>query len=1031
MATIWSKRDVLLGVCAVQCQLITQEQLIKALDEPRLSASSSIGAILVQQGALQEADISVLEQLVNRQIEAHGGDPVRSLVALSSLSELHESIVALAESTTEDTDDRAGLSTISVQQKSKGTESGSFETAGRPVTGQRFRVLNQHASGGLGDVFVAQDLELGRRVALKEIQRRHLESENHRARFIQEAEINGNLEHPGIVPVYGLGVYQDGRPYYAMRLIEGETLKEAVARFHEQSPSLDPTSYILQLRGLLRRFIDICNAIAYAHSRGILHRDLKPSNVMLGQYGETLLIDWGLAKPLGKPGADSGLSDTSTEDSATFVPTSGSDLDPTQAGAILGTASYMSPEQAEGRLDDLGPATDVYGLGGILYTILTNAPPVKRSNRRDTLLKVRKGEITSPKVLAPRVPPALGAIALKALALKPEERYSNPSELALEVEQFLNDEPVLAYPDPLYVRLWRWVRKHRTLATTALAIVLIGLIALTIIWRREANYAKERAAYALDLEEANALADDRLDLAMQSIEDYYSGVSAEVLSQGQLSEQLRESLLEKPQQFYEQLTQEIESKQNVSDRERYLLAQGQMGLAETLRILGRLAESRAQSLAAIENFGRLLEKTPESVDYLIGQAKSRNNLGIVLARLDQPAEAVPVFRATVEGFQKTLELDPENIEAQKGIATGLSNLGEALRKTNQPREAIESIETSIARFEELRQEDPASVDYREGLARSLSNLGAVLLTSGRFSEATDFLRRSVGLYERLVEDRPEVIGYQSDLSNGLGNLATAFFVNQEFDQALARIKQAVQLSASLAELQPKFVNSWDRLARSAAMLGIIAKDLNRTTEGIIASRRSIEAFEALIRLQPEIPRHRVRLALTRFTLGELLHDAEDFDEAAESFRSSAEMYRDLIVRGIESAESRLNCSLSLGELAACLRELGRVEEAVEVERSRVVLWEDNPVELYRAAGQLALCIPLIPEAETGSSLSRIAVANEVMEILSRAVELGWSDGSRLAGDPRLAPLQNRADLEALANELMDQSFPGNVFAGDP
>src|SRR5262249_30755 len=162
----------------------------------------------------------------------------------------------------------------------------------------RFRILRPHAKGGLGKVSVAHDEELDREVALKEIQERHAHNPEAQARFLLEARVTGGLEHPGVVPVYGLGTYQDPRPFYAMRFTRGDNLKDAISRFHKAGTrGRSPGERALELRKLLGRFLDVCNAIAYAHSRGVLHRDLKPGNVMLGQFGETLVVDWGLAKP--------------------------------------------------------------------------------------------------------------------------------------------------------------------------------------------------------------------------------------------------------------------------------------------------------------------------------------------------------------------------------------------------------------------------------------------------------------------------------------------------------------------------------------------------------------------------------------------------------------------------------------------------------------------------------------------------------------------------------------------------------------
>ncbi len=245
---------------------------------------------------------------------------------------------------------------------------------------------------------VALDEELHREVALKEIQERYASEEQPRLRFLLEAEITGGLEHPGIVPVYGLGHHPDGRPFYAMRFVRGESLKEAVARFHGEpgrvsagsdSKTRGADATPLAFRRLLSRFLDVCNAIAYAHSRGVLHRDIKPGNILLGPYGETLVVDWGLAKVIGRD--EPGTSDPSAE--PTLRPPSASGTGDTLPGTALGTPAYMSPEQAEGRLDLLGPASDVYSLGATLYVVLTGRAPFDGDNAAEVLPKVQSGNL--------------------------------------------------------------------------------------------------------------------------------------------------------------------------------------------------------------------------------------------------------------------------------------------------------------------------------------------------------------------------------------------------------------------------------------------------------------------------------------------------------------------------------------------------------------------------------------------------------------------------------------------------------------
>jgi tetratricopeptide (TPR) repeat protein len=310
-------------------------------------------------------------------------------------------------------------------------------------------------------VLVAVDEELNREVALKQVLAERADDEDARRRFVREAEVTGRLEHPGIVPVYGLIEAADGRPAYAMRFIHGETLKSAIAAFHDPArrPKV-PRQRLLALRGLLGRFVAVCNAVAYAHSRGIVHRDLKPDNVMLGPFGETLVVDWGLARP----------------DAATSGPLGGSGqtsgpLVATQAGAVVGTPAYMAPEQAAGK-PDVGPAADVYGLGAILYCMLTGKAPFTGGDLVDVLSRVVRGEYPSPSRLCPEAPPALAAVARKAMALRPEDRYATPLELAGDVERWLADEPVSVYREPILTRLARRARR-RVVPLTILGLFLL------------------------------------------------------------------------------------------------------------------------------------------------------------------------------------------------------------------------------------------------------------------------------------------------------------------------------------------------------------------------------------------------------------------------------------------------------------------------------------------------------------------------------------------------------------------------------
>jgi serine/threonine-protein kinase len=333
-----SDRNLLFGILALQMDFIGRDALIGTMGAWVLDKNKPLGHILRDQGHLKELRLRLLEEMVEEHLRAHHDDPRQSLAALAAPASVHRQLRSLA-----DADVQASLDSVAPLADTDSGATGPYQPRPEADTASRYRVLRSYARGGLGEVFVAEDTELDRQVALKEIREHRAHDPHSRSRFLLEAKITGGLEHPGIVPVHGLGQYEDGRPYYAMRLIQGDTFKEAIGRFHQADvPDRQPGERSLALRKLLSQFVTVCNAVAYAHSRGVINRDIKDANIMLGKFGETLVIDWGLAKVIGRPeGAD--------ESEPTLQP-SGEDV-ATQMGTALGTPAYMSPEAAAGRLD--------------------------------------------------------------------------------------------------------------------------------------------------------------------------------------------------------------------------------------------------------------------------------------------------------------------------------------------------------------------------------------------------------------------------------------------------------------------------------------------------------------------------------------------------------------------------------------------------------------------------------------------------------------------------------------------------------
>ncbi len=414
-------RDLLFGLLALQNGLIDQEQLLAAFGFWSRNKGKALAEILIERGAIDAESHALLAGMAAKQLKLHGGDTEKSLAAVGRRAfDPGEARGAWAMPTSQPTSPSSGSHTPRPRMTPTDAQpcpSATWSTS----DGQRFRVLRPHAQGGLGAVFVALDGELNREVALKQILDHHADDAVSRTRFLIEAEITGGLEHPGIVPVYGLGHYADGRPYYAMRFIRGDSLKEAIAAFHsDESLKRDPGKRSLALRKLLRRFVDVCNAIDYAHGRGILHRDLKPGNVIVGKHGETLVVDWGLAKAMGQS------ESVSNGDERTLMLSSSSGSAETLPGSAIGTPAYMSPEQAVGDLDKLGPGSDVYSLGATLYCLLTGKAPFEGRDLGEVLRQVQKGQFPTPRQLDPSIDKGPRKAASASRRWRPGPRTATP-----------------------------------------------------------------------------------------------------------------------------------------------------------------------------------------------------------------------------------------------------------------------------------------------------------------------------------------------------------------------------------------------------------------------------------------------------------------------------------------------------------------------------------------------------------------------------------------------------------------------------
>jgi serine/threonine-protein kinase len=659
--------------------------------------------------------------------------------------------------------------------------------------GLRYQLLRSHARGGLGEVFLAQDSELEREVAVKEMLPGHATDAQSRTRFVREARLTGRLEHPGVVPVHGIGTCDDGRPFYAMRFIHGETLDQAI-RCGQGGSEAGGAGPALTLRQLLSRFVAICNTVAYAHSKGVVHRDLKPSNILLGPFGETLVVDWGLAKAATVEGPEDRprLSDPTAGDSV------GSDTE-TRDGVVLGTPAYMAPEQAAGRWDEVGPAADVYSLGAVLYAVLTGKAPFGKTTLAETLSRVKTGDFPPPRQARGEVPAALEAVCCKAMALKPADRYPTALDLAADVEHWLADEPVGCYREPFSVRAARWLRRHRSLATSAAALLLTATVALAVGLvavnaERERTHTAELAALARGreaeeqrnaAEAARTLEGKERRRTRQALDAMSSQVIEGWLSRQQLSPEEKD-FLKQSLEYYEEFARDT----GAEPEQVWGVGKAQMRVGRIRAMLAQYPEAEAAERRAVELLSRLAVDHPAIPEYGSDLAAAYNHLAVVLAATGRGGLAEAEYREAITVLGRLVAAHPESVDFRGDGGRNFNNLAALLRAGGRPGEAEAAGREGVAIFRRLVAEQPGRPDCRSGLAAGLNNLGNLLRADGRAEEAEAGLREALALRQALADEHPLVADYRNDLAGSLVNLALLLRDRQDLAGARRLLEQA-------------------------------------------------------------------------------------------------------------------------------------------------------------------------------------------------------------------------------------------------
>jgi formylglycine-generating enzyme required for sulfatase activity/tRNA A-37 threonylcarbamoyl transferase component Bud32 len=484
-------RNLLFGVLAMQRDMIDQPQFAEACSVWALGIDRPLADVLIERGWITNEDRSDLERDIERKLRKHRGD-VRATLGAVAGADARDAIRAV-----DHPEVRKSLSGLPPAQGHV-----LIETLAPPnrQEGSRYTLTRLHAEGGLGKVWVARDGDLNREVALKEIRPEGGDHAETWRRFLKEAQITGQLEHPNIVPVYELARRkEDDQPFYTMKFVHGQTLRDAIAEFHRNGGPADR----LELQKLLAAFINICEAVGYAHSRGVVHRDLKPENVVLGGFGEVIVLDWGLARMIDQPEEEKARTNGAPALSVT------AEAETARTMGQVGTPQYMAPEQVEARHDLIDGRTDVYALGGILFEILTGRPPAEGATTAEVFNKILAGSIPRARDLVPEAPRPLEAICAKAVARDRAARYARAIDLAEDVRRWVADEPVSAWREPLTTRARRWVGRHRSGVTATMAAALVALAAGGYLLYETRLRAAERLTAAIGRVDALTTAEVR------------------------------------------------------------------------------------------------------------------------------------------------------------------------------------------------------------------------------------------------------------------------------------------------------------------------------------------------------------------------------------------------------------------------------------------------------------------------------------------------------------------------------------------
>lgn len=739
----------------------------------------------------------------------------------------------------------------------------------------RYELRGVLAKGGMGTVHRGWDRVFQRRVAVKLMHQR-IVAPLAIKRFEYEAYITGQLQHPSIPPVYDRGTSADGRPFLVMKLIMGGTLDEL----------LKEPGRKLNAPGI---FEAICQAVGCAHSLGVLHRDLKPVNIMVGAFGEVQVMDWGLAKRVEDrepPRVEASL------DTTVHIVQDSDDDSKTTAGSVLGTPTYMPPEQAIGAVDLVTTRSDVFGLGGILCAMLTGRPVFDAKDAEGTrqLAALGRVEAAFARLDASGGEPELIALAKRCLAVEPKNRPADANEVAALVAKLRADADERARQAELsrneaLVREAETSKRRRLLVWSA-ALIGAELMAGVII-------AMQQTRRAWEAEQATA----------RQLQETTVAKKAAVAAKHKADEFRDKALDALRAATNDDVEKLIGSKPELTANERSYLE----SIAHRWQEFARL-EAADDSSRAIQAEGHFL-------------------VASLWQKLGRRDESLAEFEAAIAMQKELVATKPDDAMRRWALVRSLSNRGVTLHELGRIKEGIAQFQEVLTKVEKLASEFPATLAYRMEQARMHHNLGVLLNEEGRRTDAEAHYRKAIAIQEILASEFPTNLAQRASLAashDSLGQLLAAIGMRAE---AEASFRKGLALREKLAEENPASADYGADLAQSLSSFGSILRQLDRKPEALEFYRRALNIRQALADKFPALPDHRSALAVGYSQIGNLLSDLRDFSGAEKEFRSALALQQQLVAALPTVPSYQLDLAASFMNLGVVISDQGRSAEA--------------------------------------------------------------------------------------------------------